>query len=87
MAETLQPLADNPAAVRPGRWLRRVPALTLGLFLLPIAAGLIGTWLPAFGLKPSIKNCAPKVQTEAYKPDQPLNAGSAVKVNPAPRTG
>ncbi|MEE8144302.1 MAG: ABC transporter permease subunit [Kiloniellales bacterium] len=54
MAETLQPLADNPAVVRRGRWLRRAPALTLGLFLLPIAAGLIGTWLPAFGYLPAL---------------------------------
>jgi putative thiamine transport system permease protein len=31
-----------------------VPGLTLALFLLPIAAGLIGTWLPAFGILPAL---------------------------------
>ncbi len=31
-----------------------VPPLTLALFLLPVAAGLLGTWLPAFGLLPSL---------------------------------
>ncbi|MCH9012298.1 MAG: ABC transporter permease, partial [Proteobacteria bacterium] len=34
--------------------LRFVPALTLLLFLAPIAAGLIGTWLPAFGYLPAL---------------------------------
>ncbi|MGE5767183.1 MAG: ABC transporter permease [Bacteroidota bacterium] len=29
-----------------------VPALTLLLFLAPVAAGLVGTWLPAFGYLP-----------------------------------
>ena len=33
-------------------WLRFVPGLTLLLFLGPIAAGLIGTLLPAFGYLP-----------------------------------
>lgn len=32
--------------------LRFVPALTLALFLAPVAAGLVGTWLPAFGYLP-----------------------------------
>jgi putative thiamine transport system permease protein len=34
--------------------LRAVPAITVALFLLPIAAGLIGTLLPAFGYLPAI---------------------------------
>jgi putative thiamine transport system permease protein len=34
--------------------LRCVPALTVATFLLPIAAGLIGTLLPAFGYLPAI---------------------------------
>ena len=34
--------------------LRYAPALTAGVFLLPIAAGLIGTLLPAFGYLPAI---------------------------------
>jgi putative thiamine transport system permease protein len=32
--------------------LRFLPALTLVLFLAPVVAGLIGTWLPAFGYLP-----------------------------------
>ncbi len=41
------------AAGRPRRgWLVYAPALTLLLFLLPIGAGLIGTWLPSFGYLP-----------------------------------
>jgi len=35
-----------------GDFLRFVPALTLVLFLAPVAAGLVGTWLPAFGYLP-----------------------------------
>lgn len=35
-------------------WLRFVPGVTLLLFLGPIAAGLIGTLLPAFGYLPSL---------------------------------
>ncbi len=34
--------------------LRHAPSLTLGLFLIPIGAGLIGTWLPAFGYLPAL---------------------------------
>src|SRR5258706_15874038 len=34
--------------------LRAAPAFTLAVFLLPIAAGLIGTALPAFGWLPAI---------------------------------
>jgi putative thiamine transport system permease protein len=37
-----------------GAWLRHAPALTLGLLLLPVAAGLVGTWLPAFGWFPAL---------------------------------
>ncbi len=37
-----------------GAWLRWVPALTLALFLAPVGAGLIGTWLPAFGYFPAL---------------------------------
>lgn len=40
--------------LRPGGLLRYVPALTLSLFLAPIAAGLVGTWLPAFGWLPAL---------------------------------
>lgn len=35
-------------------WLRSIPGLTLALFLGPIAAGVIGTLLPAFGYLPSL---------------------------------
>lgn len=34
--------------------LRWFPALTLVLFLGPVAAGLVGTWAPAFGYLPSL---------------------------------
>ncbi|MGD1877112.1 MAG: ABC transporter permease [Kiloniellaceae bacterium] len=34
--------------------LRFLPGLTLALFLAPVIAGLIGTWLPAFGYFPSL---------------------------------
>ena len=34
--------------------LQHVPALTLAVFLAPIGAGLIGTWLPAFGYFPAL---------------------------------
>ncbi len=42
----------NPSARR--GVLRAAPALTVGAFLLPIAAGLFGTLLPAFGYLPAI---------------------------------
>ena len=42
------------AASRRHGWLRFIPGLTLILFLGPIAAGLIGTLLPAFGYLPSL---------------------------------
>ncbi len=57
MAEAVQPLgagARQNTAWRRGRLLRAVPALTLAIFLLPIGAGLIGTWLPAFGYLPAL---------------------------------
>lgn len=34
--------------------LRWAPALTLLLFLGPVGAGLVGTWLPAFGILPAL---------------------------------
>ncbi len=37
-----------------GGILRHAPILTLALFLVPIGAGLIGTWLPAFGYLPAL---------------------------------
>ena len=60
MAAAFQQLGSGAAAnARPtvrrrGGLLRFVPALTLTLFLTPIAAGLIGTWLPAFGYLPAL---------------------------------
>jgi putative thiamine transport system permease protein len=39
---------------RPGGWLGIFPALTLAVFLAPIAAGLLGTVLPAFGILPAL---------------------------------
>ncbi len=70
MAEALQPV--NPAAPAAARrsLLGYAPALTLALFLLPIAAGLIGTWLPAFGYLPALGHeelsLAPWRQLAAY---------------------
>ena len=40
--------------MRRGDLLSLLPALTLTLFLAPVAAGLIGTWLPAFGYFPTL---------------------------------
>lgn len=57
MAATLQPVGNGPpTAAAAGRraLLRYCPALTLLLFLAPLAAGLIGTWLPAFGYFPTL---------------------------------
>lgn len=42
--------------------LRLAPLLTLALFLAPIAAGLIGTALPAFGYMPALGLTAPSLQ-------------------------
>jgi putative thiamine transport system permease protein len=50
MATALRQLAPRAG----GAWLRYAPALTLALFLAPVGAGLIGTWLPAFGYFPAL---------------------------------
>ncbi len=50
MATALRQVAPRFA----GDWLRWVPTLTLALFLAPVGAGLIGTWLPAFGYFPAL---------------------------------
>ncbi|HEX9768969.1 MAG TPA: ABC transporter permease [Kiloniellales bacterium] len=52
MADALQPVNLAPPAAAGRSLLGYAPALTLALFLLPIAAGLAGTWLPAFGYLP-----------------------------------
>lgn len=56
--------AAGPDAARPdrARTLAWVPALTLGLFLGPIAVGLVGTLLPAFGLLPALGGTHPSLQ-------------------------
>lgn len=60
MAAAVQPLvpggprARQDGVARRGGLLRAVPALTIAIFLLPVAAGLIGTWLPAFGYLPAL---------------------------------
>ena len=47
-------LASAPAPLAAPVWLRQAPRVTLALFLAPIAAGLLGTVLPAFGYLPAI---------------------------------
>ncbi|MHA1600898.1 MAG: ABC transporter permease, partial [Alphaproteobacteria bacterium] len=54
MATALRQLTPRVVPRSAGGWLRWVPALTLGLFLAPVGAGLIGTWLPAFGYFPAL---------------------------------
>ena len=56
MAQALQPLSPTAPGLRryTGDLLRFIPALTLALFLAPVGAGLIGTWLPAFGFFPAL---------------------------------
>ena len=66
MAQALQPLAGTRR--RPGAradLLSGAPAVTLLLFLAPVAAGLIGTWLPAFGWFPALGGEA--FGTEAWR--------------------
>jgi putative thiamine transport system permease protein len=53
MATALRALAGSPGRAE-GVWLRHAPGLTLALLLAPVAAGLAGTWLPAFGWLPAI---------------------------------
>lgn len=54
------PAAPAPAAGRRRRSrLEAVPAVTLVLFLGPIAAGLAGTWAPAFGILPALGGTEP----------------------------
>ncbi|MBX6323015.1 MAG: ABC transporter permease subunit [Rhodospirillaceae bacterium] len=69
MAVALRPLSGGagPAPARPFaarrlRPLRAVPALTLALFLGPIAAGLAWTVLPAFGWLPELGGTRPSLE-------------------------
>ncbi len=39
---------------QPPKLLRYIPALTVGVFMVPVGAGLVGTLLPAFGYLPAI---------------------------------
>ena len=59
MAPTLRAVTDRAAGAALTASPRAdlvfsVPAVTLGLFLLPVAAGLVGTLLPAFGWLPAL---------------------------------
>ncbi len=55
MAPPHEPVTAPPEAIPNTRsLLAYVPALTLALFLAPIAAGLVGTVLPAFGYLPAL---------------------------------
>lgn len=51
-----RPLTRAP---RIGRWLAAAPWLTVAVFLGPVAAGLVGTLLPAFGVLPALGRTAP----------------------------
>ncbi|MFQ5468482.1 MAG: hypothetical protein ACE5DS_10155, partial [Kiloniellaceae bacterium] len=88
MAETVRKLgsprpAAAPAGAASGGILRHVPALTLALFLAPIAAGIVGTWLPAFGYLPALGG-----ETFGLAPWRTLLAHPSVPgaVRPAPFT-
>lgn len=52
----------NAPARTGARWLGLAPVVTVAAFALPIAAGLIGTLLPAFGVLPSIGGDAPSLE-------------------------
>jgi putative thiamine transport system permease protein len=58
VGKALQPVSRRDASVVGAgageRWLALVPPVTVGLFILPLAAGLAGTLLPAFGFLPAI---------------------------------
>jgi putative thiamine transport system permease protein len=58
MAPPLRQVSDVGTLAARGRprpdLLKAVPALTLAAFLAPVAAGLLGTLLPAFGLLPAL---------------------------------
>jgi putative thiamine transport system permease protein len=66
MAEAVQPLSLRGARATGGRStspvLRLFPVVTLALFLAPIAAGLLGTWLPAAGYLPALGGAAPSFE-------------------------
>lgn len=73
MAERSSLLAHDTAAVRPRRaatasvrpqgwWLGLFPALTLAVFIVPIAAGVLGTLLPAFGILPALGGTTASLQ-------------------------
>ena len=47
---------------RGGRWLAAAPGLTTAVFLLPVAAGLVGTLLPAFGVLPALGRHTPSLE-------------------------
>ncbi len=51
--------------------LSTLPGITLALFLAPVAAGLVGTWLPAFGYFPTLGGDHFDLQAWAALFDQP----------------
>ncbi|RMD63280.1 MAG: ABC transporter permease, partial [Alphaproteobacteria bacterium] len=57
-------------------WLGLVPALTLALFLAPVGAGLIGTWLPAAGYLPALGGTSPSLAPARTLLDHPALAGA-----------
>lgn len=60
-APVARPAVPTPA-LRGAGWLGVFPAVTLAVFVVPIAAGLVGTLLPAFGVLPALGGVTPTLQ-------------------------
>jgi len=74
--------AEVSAGLRRGGLLQFAPAATLTLFLAPVAAGLIGTALPAFGYLPALGGesfglAAWAARASASRPGMPCCRGPA----------
>ena len=78
MAQALQPLAGPETGAVPRRfeYLRAAPAVTLALFLAPVGAGLVGTWLPAFGYFPALGGQGLSLQAWSRLFDDPALPGA-----------
>ncbi len=78
MAAAIRQLSDGTvqATWRDAGLLRHAPSLTLALFLVPIGAGLIGTWLPAFGYLPALGGTALSFESWRALLDHPSLPGA-----------